>query len=31
MERTISNDTLFIDIIVAAVLLWFILATLEII
>jgi len=30
MERTISNDTLFIDIIVAAVLLWFILVSLEI-
>jgi len=30
MERTISNDTLFIDVIVAAILLWFILVTLEI-
>jgi hypothetical protein len=30
MERTITNDTLFIDIIVAAILLWFILVILEI-
>ncbi|MBP1697748.1 MAG: hypothetical protein H6Q41_2936 [Deltaproteobacteria bacterium] len=30
MERTISNDTLFIDIIVGAVLLWFMLVSLEI-
>jgi len=30
MERRISNDTLFIDVIVAAILLWFILVTLEI-
>jgi hypothetical protein len=30
MEGTIPNDTIFIDIIVAAILLWFILVTLEI-
>jgi hypothetical protein len=30
MERTISNDTLFIDIIVAGILLWLILVSLEI-
>jgi hypothetical protein len=30
MERTISNDSLFIDIIVAAILLWLILVSLEI-
>jgi hypothetical protein len=30
MERTISNDTLFIDVIVGAVLLWFLLVSLEI-
>jgi hypothetical protein len=31
MQSTISNDTLFIDIIVAAILLWFILVSMEII
>ena len=31
MEGTISNDTLFIDIIVAAILLWFMLVALEIV
>jgi hypothetical protein len=30
MERAITNSTIFIDIIVAAILLWFILVVLEI-
>ena len=30
MERTISNNTLFIDIIVAVILFWFILVSLDI-
>jgi hypothetical protein len=31
MEDTVSNDTLFLDIIVAAILLWIILVALEIV